>query len=240
MTGAVLEVRGLAKSFGPVRAVKKADFTVRRGAVTAFLGPNGAGKTTTLRILLGFVAKDRGEVSVRASRIGFVPEQPVFFPWLRGLDLVTLTGRLVRLPSDEVERRIVTHASRLRFDRGLLVRRAAAYSSGNRKKFSYLLALLIAPDLLIVDEPFAALDPPAIKDVRALFSALREQGMTVLLSTHLIAEVERICDDFIIVRDGVVVAQDNLARFLRASSLSPEAGLEKVFFLYAGEPGCGR
>ena len=234
MTGAALEVRGLAKSFGPVRAVKKADFTVRRGAVTTFLGPNGAGKTTTLRAILGFVAKDRGEVEVRASCVGFVPEQPVFFPWLRGLDLVQLTARLIRLPPDEVERRLNALAPQLHFDRGLLLRRAAAYSAGNRKKLAYLLGLLTAPDLLIVDEPFSALDPPAIKDVRALFLALRERGGTLLLSTHLIAEVERICDDFIVIRDGIVVAQDNLARFLRASNLGSEAGLEKVFFLFAG------
>jgi ABC-2 type transport system ATP-binding protein len=234
MTDPALEVRGLAKSFGPVRAVKKADFTVRRGTVTAFLGPNGAGKTTTLRAVLGFVAKDRGEVEVRASRVGFVPEQPVFFPWLRGLDLVRLTARLAALSRDELERRINTLAPLVHFDRGLLLRRAAAYSGGNRKKLAYLLGLLTSPDLLIVDEPFSALDPPAIRDVRALFVALRERGGTVLLSTHLIAEVERVCDDFIVIREGVVVAQDNLARFLRASNLGPEAGLEKVFFLFAG------
>ncbi|MDH4195952.1 MAG: ABC transporter ATP-binding protein [Candidatus Aminicenantes bacterium] len=234
MTGAVLEVRGLAKSFGSVRAVKKADFTVRRGTITTFLGPNGAGKTTTLRAVLGFVTKNRGEVVVRASRVGFVPEQPVFFPWLQGLDLVRLTARLVRLLPDELERRMSDLAPQLHFDRGLLPRRAAAYSAGNRKKLAYLLALLTAPDLLIVDEPFSALDPPAIKDVRALFLALRDRGGTLLLSTHLIAEVERICDDFIVIREGVVVAQDNLARFLKTSNLGSEAGLEKVFFLFAG------
>jgi ABC-2 type transport system ATP-binding protein len=234
MTDAVLEVRGLAKSFGPVRAVKKADFTVRRGAVTTFLGPNGAGKTTTLRAVLGFVAKDHGRVEMRASRIGYVPEQPAFFPWLRGLDLVRLTARLAALPPDELERRVIALCPLLHFDRGLLLRRAAAYSAGNRKKLAYLLGLLAGPDLLIVDEPFSALDPPAIRDVRTFFVGLRERGTAVLLSTHLIAEVERVCDDFIVIREGVVVAQDNLARFLRASNLGPEAGLEKVFFLFAG------
>ena len=234
MTDSALEVRGLAKSFGPIRAVKKADFTVRRGAVTIFLGPNGAGKTTTLRAVLGFVARDHGEVEVRASRIGFVPEQPAFFPWLRGLDLVHLTARLARLLPDELERRMSALAPQLHFDRNLIFRRAAAYSAGNRKKLAYLLGLLTAPELLIVDEPFSALDPPAIRDVRALFLALRERGGTVLLSTHLIAEVEKICDDFIVIREGVVVAQDNLARFIRMSNLGPEAGLEKVFFLFAG------
>ena len=234
MTGAVLEVRGLARSFGSVRAVKKADFTVRRGTITTFLGPNGAGKTTTLRVLLGFVAKDRGEVEVRASRIGFVPEQPVFFPWLRGIDLLRLTARLVRLRPDEVERRMSDLAPQLHFDRGILPRRAAAYSAGNRKKFAYLLALLTGPDLLIVDEPVSALDPPAIRDVRTLFLAFRDRGGTLLLSTHLLAEVERVCDDVVVIREGVVVAQDNLARVLKTSNLGSEAGLEKVFFLFAG------
>jgi ABC-2 type transport system ATP-binding protein len=234
MMAAALEVRGLAKSFGPVRAVKKADFSVRRGAVTAFLGPNGAGKTTTLRAILGFVARDHGQVDIRASRIGFVPEAPAFFPWLRGLDLVRLTARLAVLPPDELEQRVKALGPLLHFDLGLLSRRAATYSGGNRKKLAYLLGLLVAPDLLIVDEPFSALDPPAMRAVRTLFIALRERGAAVLLSTHLIAEAERICDDFIIIQEGVVVAQDNLARFLRASNLGPEAGLEKVFFLFAG------
>ncbi len=230
-TGPVLEVRGLAKSFGRVRAVRRADFSVRRGAVTAFLGRNGAGKTTTLRAVLGFVRRDAGTVVLDAGAVGFVPECPAFFPWLRGADVLDLSARTAGLDIGETRARAAALAARLDFDPGILARRAAAYSPGNRKKLSYLQNLILSPDLLIVDEPFSSLDPPGIRAVRDLVLELRARGASLLLSTHLVREAGDIAEDFILIREGIVIVQDNLAR-CRRNGAGADAGLESLFFLY--------
>ncbi len=232
-TGPALEVRGLAKSFGRVRAVRRADFSVRREAVTAFLGRNGAGKTTTLRAVLGFVRRDAGTVALDARAVGFVPEHPVFFSWLRGRDTLELTARAAGLDLGETRARAEFLAVRLEMDPAILGRRAASYSPGNRKKLAYLQSLILRPDFLIVDEPFSSLDPPGIRAVRELILDLRAGGAAVLLSTHLVREAGDMAEDFIIIREGLVVVQDNLAR-CRRNGAGAEAGLESLFFLYGG------
>lgn len=229
--GPALEVRGLAKSFGRVRAVRRADFSVRRGAVTAFLGRNGAGKTTTLRAVLGFVRRDAGTVAIDARSVGYVPEAPAFFPWLRGFDAVDLAGRAAGLDAGETRVRAEVLAGRLELGPELLDRRAAAYSPGNRKKLAYLLSLILRPDFLIVDEPFSSLDPPGIRAVRELVLDLRASGASVLLSTHLVREAGDLAEDFILIREGTVVVQDNVDR-CRRNGAGADADLESLFFLY--------
>jgi ABC-2 type transport system ATP-binding protein len=230
-TGPVLEVRGLARSFGRVRAVRRADFSIRRGAVTVFLGRNGAGKTTTIRAVLGFIRRDAGTVVLNAGVVGFVPEYPAFFPWLKGAQVLDLTARTAGLDSGETRARVAALAARLDLDSEILARRAAAYSPGNRKKLAYLQNLILRPDFLIVDEPFSSLDPPGIRAVPHHVLELRAGGASVLLSTHLVREAGEVAEDFIIIREGIVVVQDNLAR-CRRNGAGADAGLERLFFLY--------
>lgn len=232
-SGPVLEVRGLAKSFGRVRAVRGADFSVRRGAVTAFLGRNGAGKTTTLRAVLGFLRPDAGAIVLNAGTVGFVPEHPVIFPWLSGIEVLELTARTAGLDPGETRARAATLAARLGMEAEILDRRTAAFSPGNRKKLAYLQNLLIRPDFLIADEPFSSLDPPGIRAVRGLILDLRAAGVSILLSTHLVREAETVAEDFIVIREGRIIVHDNLAR-CRRNGAGPEAGLEDVFFFYGG------
>ena len=232
-TGPVLEVRGLAKSFGRVRAVRRADFSVRRGAVTVFLGRNGAGKTTTIRAVLGFLRPDAGKIALDAGAIGFVPEAPAFFPWLRGADVLDIAARTVGLDAVETRARAAVLAARLELDAEIFTRRAGACSPGNRKKLSYLQNLILRPDFLIVDEPFSSLDPPGIRAVRNLVFGLATGGASVLLSTHLVREVGDIAEDFIVIREGFVVVQDNLGR-CRRNGAGAGADLESLFFLYGG------
>jgi ABC-2 type transport system ATP-binding protein len=220
MTDLILRVRGLSKRFGRVRALRGADFGLRRGLITAFLGENGAGKTTTLKLILGFMRPDSGRVEMTAQRIGYVPERPSFFPWLSGEDLIALTARLSGLKAEERRRRTERHAERIAFDAGLLVRKVPTYSLGNQKKFSYLQSLLGDPDFLIVDEPFSALDPRSISLVRDLFTEMRREGKTLLLSSHLISELEKVCDEFIIIRRGIIVLQESLNRLTRDYKLA--------------------
>jgi ABC-2 type transport system ATP-binding protein len=212
MNDFILRARGLSKKYGRVEALRKASFCLSRNQITAFLGENGAGKTTTLKLILGFLRPDAGAVEIGEGRIGYVPEHPVFFNWLTGNDLIRSTAQMYGIEKHNLARKVDDLSAELLFDRNLLERKVQTYSLGNQKKFSYLQTLLVSPDLLIVDEPFTALDPPSIKSVRDLFSGLKREGKTIFLSSHLVSEVEKICDKFIIIKQGKIIIQEELGR----------------------------
>lgn len=229
----MIEAHRLSKRFGPVQALSDVSFKVRKGTITAMLGENGAGKTTALKIALGFLAQDSGTVTVGPGRVGYVPDRPAYFPWLDGhevLDLASGGGN-----GDGAGAGVLSVARSLRFDPALLRRRPGSYSAGNAKKFAYLQNLALGPDLLVVDEPFSALDPPSIKCVREAFLAMRGSGKTVLLSSHMLAEMERIADSFVVLRLGAVVAHAGLRewRLLRSARTAPD--LETVFLRLTGD-----
>jgi len=229
----MVEVHRLAKRFGTVEALRGVCFKTRKGTITAMLGENGAGKTTTLRILLGFLRPDSGAVAVAPGRIGYVPDRPAYFPGLDGWEILRLAGRSPggHAPGNgrEFGAAVLAMAGSLHFDPALLRRRPAAYSAGNAKKFAYLQSLLVGPDLFVADEPYAALDPPSVKCVRDVFCGLRDAGKTVLLSSHQLAEMERIADGFIVLRRGATIAHAGLRewRLLRSARTGPD--LESVF-----------
>jgi len=212
MRPALLRAERLGKRFGAVEAVKDATFDVHPNAITAFLGENGAGKTTVLKLVLGFLSPDSGRFSFSTEKIGYVPERPAFFPWLKGEQILLCTAQAFGLSGREAVRVIDSLCRRIAFDHRLLSRKAYTYSLGNQKKFSYLQSLLAQPELLIIDEPFSALDPLSIKKTRDLFQELKGEGRTMLLSSHLISEMERICDEFIVIKKGCVIVQENLPK----------------------------
>ena len=212
MTTPLLRAERLSKRFGTVEAVKDATFDVHPNAITAFLGENGSGKTTVLKLVLGFLSPDSGRFSLAAERVGYVPEHPAFFSWLRGDQILQCTARAFGLSGCEADRVIDSLCRRIAFDYRLLGRKAYTYSLGNQKKLSYLQSLLVQPDLLIVDEPFSALDPLSIKKTRDIFLELKGEGKTLLLSSHLISEMERICDEFIVIKRGRIIIQENLPK----------------------------
>jgi len=226
---ALLWAESLAKRFGVVKAVKDATFEVHANSVTSFLGENGAGKTTLLKLLLGFLRPDSGRFSLAVRSVGYVPERPAFFPWLTGGQILGLTARASGLSGHDADRMIEGLCWRISFDPRLLSRKAHTYSAGNQKKLSYLQSLLIEPELLIIDEPFSALDPVAIKGLRSLFRQLRDQGKTLLLSSHLISELEKVCDEYIIIKGGRIAAQGTLAG---------QPDLETLFFRFSGNAEC--
>jgi ABC-2 type transport system ATP-binding protein len=213
---APIEVRGLCKRYGELIAVDDVDLTVEAGDVFGYLGPNGAGKTTSLRMMLGLIAPSAGSVrlfgrdpqaSVKALRgvAGFV-EAPTFYPYLNGrvnLDL------LAALDGDGARGRIEEALEIV----GLSHRakdRVGTYSHGMRQRLGIAAALLREPRLLLLDEPATGLDPGGMRDMRDLISNLSGQGMTVLLSSHLLTEVEELCNRVAIVREGRVAYQGSL------------------------------
>ncbi len=212
MSDFAVRARNLSKKFGRVEAVRNAAFSLPKNKVTAFLGENGAGKTTTLKLILGFLRPDSGSVEMNSARVGYIPERPVFFSWLKGMDILAATARMNGIGRLDWPGLIARLSDKISFDPGLLGRKVQTCSLGNQKKFAYLQNLLLFPELLIVDEPFTSLDPPSIKSARELFLELKREGATVFLSSHLVSEVEKICDEFIIINRGNIIVQEDLNR----------------------------
>lgn len=207
-----VRVSGLVKGYGEIRALDGVDLQVDPGEIRGLLGPNGAGKTTLLRLLFGLARPDSGEIELLGRRVdsadgapvegiaGFV-EDPSFYPYLSGranLELLTiLDGGPSAQTIDEVLDRV-----------GLAGRgrvRVGGYSTGMRQRLGIAAALLRSPRLLLLDEPTSGLDPGGAQSVGALLRELARDGVAVLLSSHLIGEIENTCDSFTVLRDGSVV-----------------------------------
>src|SRR4051812_4135875 len=212
-----IEIRGLAKRYGQIIAVDQVDLTVEAGDVFGYLGPNGAGKTTSLRMMLGLIRPTAGEVrlfgrdpqlSVKALEgvAGFV-EAPSFYPYLNGRENLRL---FAALDGGGAAERIEESLGIV----GLGERakdRVGGYSHGMRQRLGIAAALLRRPRLLMLDEPATGLDPGGMRDMRDLIRELSASGMTVLLSSHLLAEVEELCNRVAIVRSGRIAYQGALA-----------------------------
>jgi len=208
----VIETRALTKRYGDaIVAVDALDLRVRRGEVYGFLGPNGAGKTTTLRMLLGLVRPTSGQADVLGAapgapeglaRIGAMVEAPAFYPYLSGRDNLRVLARYAGVGEDRVE--AVLDEVRLT-DRA--ADRSRTYSLGMKQRLGVAAALLKNPELLILDEPTNGLDPAGMADMRDLIRSLGKGGRTVMLSSHLMGEVEQVTDRVGVIRDGALVAE---------------------------------
>ena len=208
---------GLTKRYGDIVAVDALDLAVPAGLVYGFLGPNGAGKTTTIRMLLGLVSPSAGRAWLLGqplpdpsvvARCGSMFEEPAFYPWMTGpanLDVLAMTaGRPDRSGVAELVELVgLAHVT----DRPV-----KAYSQGMRQRLGLAAALLDRPSLLILDEPTNGLDPAGIREVRELLRTLAAEGTTVFLSSHLLAEVEHVCDRAAVVVGGRVIEEGPVAQ----------------------------
>jgi ABC-2 type transport system ATP-binding protein len=228
MAGAI-SVSGLVKTFGPTRALDGLDLDVQTGEVHGFLGPNGAGKSTTLRVLLGLLRADAGRVQLLGGdpwrdavalhrRLAYVPGDVTLWPNLTGGEIIDLLGRL-RAGIDP--RRRADLVARFDLDP---TKKARAYSKGNRVKVALIAALASDAELLLLDEPTSGLDPLMEGVFRACIADERRKGRTVLLSSHLLHEVEVLCDRVTIIRAGKTVETGSLGdlRHLTRTALSVE------------------
>jgi ABC-2 type transport system ATP-binding protein len=211
---ALVEVSGLTKRYGDTLAVDGVDLTVLPGEVYGFLGPNGAGKTTTLRILTGLIAPTSGSVRVLGGkpgqadvlgRTGSMIESPAFYPYLSGLDNLRLLAEYAGVSRPRVDEvlELVNLADRA-------MDRFSTYSLGMKQRLGVAAALLKDPELVILDEPTNGLDPAGMRDMRRLIRELGTGGRTVLLSSHLLGEVQQICDRVGIINSGRMVAEHNV------------------------------
>ncbi|HEX6969073.1 MAG TPA: ABC transporter ATP-binding protein [Micromonosporaceae bacterium] len=207
-----VQTEKLTKTYpGGVQAVADLDLTIRKGEVFGFLGRNGAGKTTTLRMLVGLVRPTSGTIRVfgetpgtprQLGRVGALIEAPAFYPHLSGLDNMLLAARYAGVPDSE--------AHRVLAEVGLTERmhhRFRTYSLGMKQRLGVAVALLKSPDLLILDEPTNGLDPAGVASMRELLREIGRGGRTVLLSSHVLGEVEQVCDRVAVIDAGRLVAE---------------------------------
>ncbi len=236
----VISVSGLVKTFGRTRALDGLDLDVRAGEVHGFLGPNGSGKSTTIRVLLGLLRKDAGTVRLLGGdpwrdavllhrRLAYVPGDVTLWPTISGGEVIDLLGRL-RGGMDPRRRAELLE----RFDLDPR-KKARTYSKGNRQKVALVAALASDAELLVLDEPTSGLDPIMEATFQSCISDVRADGRTVLLSSHILAEAEALCDRVSIIRHGRTVQSGTLGELRRltrtsitAETVHPATGLDTL------------
>ncbi len=246
----VLSVEKLAKTFvkpftgKKVEAVRGVSFEVRRGDIFGFLGPNGAGKTTTIKMLTGLIFPTGGKATILGEEVpspdamgnvGFLPENPYVYPYLTPREFVSLCGRLNGMSGQHLAREVERVIERVGIGYAI-DRRVGALSKGMLQRTGFAAAIVHSPELLILDEPMSGLDPVGRKEVRDLIVEEARAGRTVFFSSHILSDVELLCDHVCILRKGEVVAggamKDLLAAGARRTELTlvdvPEAAIAEL------------
>ena len=239
----MIEVENLSKRFGTTQAVQDLSFSAKSGLVTGFLGPNGAGKSTTLRAVLGLVRQDAGTATVLGrpykdldlpiQRVGAVLEASAVHPGRSGRNHLRVLATAAGLPRSRVEEVLaIVELS------GAAKRRAGGYSLGMRQRLGLAAALLGDPEVLVLDEPANGLDPQGIRWLRDFLRSLAAEGRTILISSHVLAEVAQTVDDVVIIANGKLVVQAPMEEVLARSAggtrvRSPEA--DRLAALLSGE-----
>ena len=227
MSNPAIELDRVVKTYGQTIALADLSLTVGHGELVGLLGPNGAGKTTTIKLLLGLSRPSAGSGRVlgaplgdRAARarIGYLPELFRYQPWLHAREVLTLHAKLARIATAS-RPRAVDEA----LDRVGLTERAddpvSAFSKGMQQRLGLGVALLGDPELILLDEPTSALDPVGRTDVRAIVRSARDRGATVILNSHLLTEVERVCDRVVILHHGRMIASGSLDEVVAADGV---------------------
>ncbi len=234
----IIIINGLKKFFGEVKAVNGISFNVHRGEVFGLLGPNGAGKTTTIKLLLGLLEPNEGEMSVFGMnperdeveikrRIGYVSEEPLIFKSLTPKDLFNFIASVRRLDetiTTELAREYLESLEAIEYYDQLI----ATLSHGNKQKLQIVAALLHEPDLLILDEPIAGLDAKSVRVVKSILELHTQRGGSVLFSTHIMEIAQDLCDRIGIIHKGKIVGIGTLEE-LRQQANKLGASLEDVF-----------
>jgi len=224
----VIVVKDVAKTFRtPLRkrkvvAVRSVSFEVQRGEIFGFLGPNGAGKTTTIKMLVGLTRPSAGTISVLGgspfdagvrARFGFLPEQPYFYDYLKPTELLDVFGCLFGMGRAERRRRVLELLDMVGLGQAK-DRAIRKFSKGMQQRLGIAQALLNDPEIVILDEPMSGLDPIGRREVTDLIAGLKARGRTVFFSSHILADVERLCDRVVVLDRGVMRASGRLSELL--------------------------
>lgn len=231
----MIELKNVTKKYGSLVAVNDVSFSVKQGEYFALLGPNGAGKTTIVKILLDFTRPDSGSLSlngisstdaVSRAAVGYLAENYHIPPYLSGWQYLQRCAELLNIKRSDAQeqcRRIVENIGM----QGREHTKAGTYSKGMIQRFGLGAALVGNPKLLILDEPTAGLDPIGIREIRQILESLKSQGMTIFLNSHLLSEVEKICDNAAIINHGKLLVKDKISSLVKEGD-----SLEDVFVRY--------
>jgi ABC-2 type transport system ATP-binding protein len=225
----------VTKKFGGVTAVDNVSYTIQKGESFALLGPNGAGKTTIVRMLLDFIKPSRGSISINGKsasdpesrkHMGYIAEHHKIPPHLSGFQYLSRHAALMGLPGKIAEKEIQRVLEMVSM-KGPEREKSAAYSKGMKQRMGLGAALLGKPTVLILDEPVSGLDPMGIRDVRKILDNLRNRGITVILNSHLLSEVEKSCETAAIIYKGRILVKDTIKAIVKDHET-----LEDVFIRY--------
>ena len=238
-----VKLRRGAKRYADIVAVDYVDLDVKYGEILGLLGPNGSGKSTTLKIILGLVKPDSGSVNVLGinaeddpvavkKQVGYIPESPRLYEFLTGLEYLDFVGDIYGVTVSEKKTRIEEYLEALELE-GREGDMISSYSQGMKQKTTLIAAFLHKPKLLLLDEPLSGLDPRSARIVKDLLRKLTAQGVTTILSTHILEIAQAMCDRIAIMYEGRVLALGNMKE-LRQKARLPGSDLEDIFLKLTG------
>ena len=238
-----VDLQGVTKRYNEILAVNNMNLSIYTGEIFALLGPNGSGKSTTLKMLMGLVQPTAGSVNVLGidvlknpvavkQLVGYVPESPNIYEFLTGIEYLDFIADIYGVPTSEKKQRITEYLKALQLEgrEGDMIN---SYSDGMKKKISLISAFLHKPKLLILDEPLNTLDPRSARIVKDLLHQLKAQGVTTILSTHVLEIAEALCDRIAIMYQGNILALGTMEE-LRGRASMPSSGLEDIFLRLTG------
>lgn len=218
----MLRVVNLKKSYGKLEVLKGISFEIKKGTVYGFLGQNGAGKSTTMNILTGLIEHNGGEIYVDGKdfrehrfklikKIGYLTENPVFYNYMNAYEYLNFLGDVSGYKSDKIKSRSDELLELVKL-KDAAKRKVGGYSRGMKQRLGVAIAMFNHPEILFLDEPTSALDPGGRMDMMDLIERLKEQNITVFLSTHILSDVERVCDEVSILHEGRIILSDRLEK----------------------------
>jgi ABC-2 type transport system ATP-binding protein len=238
-----VKLRNVAKRYVDIVAVDYIDLDVKYGEILGLLGPNGSGKSTTLKIILGLIKPDSGSVNVLGinaeddsvavkRQVGYVPETPRLYEFLTGLEYLDFVGDIYGITVSEKKARIEEYLEALELE-GREGDMISSYSQGMKQKTALISVFLHKPKLLLLDEPLSGLDPRSARIVKDLLRELKSQGVTTILSTHILEIAQAMCDRIAIMYEGRLLALGNMKE-LRQKARLPGSDLEDIFLKLTG------
>jgi ABC-2 type transport system ATP-binding protein len=238
-----VKLTSVSKRYGDITAVDYLDLEVKKGEIFGLLGPNGSGKSTTLKMILGLVKPDSGSVNVLGinveddpvavkRKVGYVPESPRVYEFLTGLEFLDFAGDIFEMRMEEKKKRVEEFLKALDLE-GREGDMISSYSEGMKQKVVIISAIMHRPELLLLDEPLSGLDPKSARIVKDLLREMASQGVTTIMSTHVLEIAQAMCDRIAIMYDGRLSALGTMEE-LRQKAKMPDSGLEDIFLKLTG------
>lgn len=226
----MLQIKKLSKKIEKKEILKNVNLEIQQGETFGFLGPNGAGKTTLVKIVLGLMNPSGGELKLNCdkNKIGYLPEYPYFYDYLTGRELLVFAGKVFDMEEKEIKQKIEELSQKLNLSLEDLDRKVKDYSKGMKQRLGFMQALINNPDLLFLDEPFSGLDPLGRKTIRDLILELKGEGKTIFFNSHILSDIESLCDRIGIIHLGEILVVEKMDDILKESEDLEGFFIEKI------------